>query len=411
MNKIYTFIALLFSVALFAQEEKKIDANNDLKLAQLPYYNYGKGLGMTSADSIFQLNIRFRMQNRITSVNNEDEKSKYEGEIRRLRLRLDGYVGNPQFLYVIQLSFAPRDMGKQKDNEAPNIIRDAALTYRPKNSDWSFIFGQTKLPGNRQRTNSSGALQLTDRSINNAKFNIDRDFGIQAYYLKEKKDAFGYNVKTAVSTGKGRNWSGSSASDSYALTGRLELFPLGEFKNNGAFFEGDLARETKPKLMVSGTFSYNNNASKTRGQTGEDLFQPKSFRSIMGDAILKYNGWAAMASYMSRYTSDPITSQLQDNGEYLKSAVFAGHGMDFQLSYLFPSNYELIGRVSQQNMHKDLYKQLNMPNTTEFTLGATKYLWEHAFKIQAELTYDRLSFDQKPSKDNWYFRVQFEIGI
>ena len=36
----------------------------------------------------------------------------YSGEIRRLRLRFDGYVGNPHFLYVIQLSFAPGDVGE-----------------------------------------------------------------------------------------------------------------------------------------------------------------------------------------------------------------------------------------------------------------------------------------------------------
>ncbi|MTG98940.1 MULTISPECIES: porin [Myroides] len=409
MKKIYTIIVLLFSMTLFAQEEKKIETNNDMKLAQLPYYNFGKGLGMTSADSLFQLNIRFRMQNRLTAISNQDESTKYEGEIRRLRLRFDGYVGNPKFLYVIQLSFTPKDMGTQKDGQSPNIIRDAALTYRP-NSNWNFIFGQTKLPGNRQRTNSSGALQLTDRSINNAKFNIDRDFGIQAYYLQEKGDNFGYNVKTAVSTGRGRNWSGSE-SDSYALTGRVELFPFGSFKNNGAFFEGDLARETSPKLMVAGTFSYNNNAERTQGQTGDNLYEARSFRAIMGDAILKYNGWAAMLSYMSRNLSDPITYLQQDAGEPLTRSVYAGHGLDYQLSYVFPSNYELIGRVSTQTMHDDLYKQLNMPNTTEFTLGATKYLWEHAFKIQAELTYDKLTFNQGSSKNNWYFRLQFEIGI
>ncbi len=30
-----------------------------------PYFSYGKGLGITSPDSLFMLNIRFRMQNRL----------------------------------------------------------------------------------------------------------------------------------------------------------------------------------------------------------------------------------------------------------------------------------------------------------------------------------------------------------
>lgn len=407
MKKIYLLILSLLSLNAIAQKIET--ANNDIKLAQLPYYNFGKGVGITSSDSIFQLNLRFRMQNRLTFMENEGEKTKYEGEIRRLRLRFDGYVGNPKFLYVIQLSFAPKDMGKTVEGESVNIIRDAAMTYRP-NENWSFIFGQTKLPGNRQRINSSGALQLTDRSINNSKFNIDRDFGLQAYYHQERKNKFGYVIKTAVSTGRGRNFQGSE-SDSYALTGRVELFPMGSFKNNGAYFEGDIARETTPKLMLAGTFSHNNNAENSQGQTGSKLYETRNLNSFMADAILKYDGWAGMVSFMNRNVDDAITYGLDPDGNKRSSYVYAGHGMDYQLSYLFPSNYELIGRVSTQKMKTQLYEQLNLPNTTEFTLGVTKYLWEHAFKLQAEVTYDKLDFYQGSNKNNWYFRMQFEIGI
>src|SRR5690606_35384711 len=129
--------------------------------------SYGKGLGLTSPDSIFQLNIRFRMQNRVTYLQPEGEESAIDGQIRRLRLRFDGYVGDPRFLYALQLSFAPGDVGEVHEGENINIIRDAVVFYRP-NRYWNFGFGQTKLPGNRQRINSSGGLQLTDRSINNA---------------------------------------------------------------------------------------------------------------------------------------------------------------------------------------------------------------------------------------------------
>ena len=169
MKKIIILWVLALCQYSFAQFKKDSLHNNDIKLAALPYYSYGKGLGVTSPDSIFQLNIRFRMQNRVTYINEENEDNRYEAQIRRLRLRFDGYVGDPKFLYVIQLSFAPGDVGVIEDGENINIIRDAAVFYRP-NKNWNFIFGQTKLPGNRQRVNSSGALQLTDRTINNAKF-------------------------------------------------------------------------------------------------------------------------------------------------------------------------------------------------------------------------------------------------
>ena len=84
---------------------------------------------------------------------------------------LDGYGFSEDFCMLFNYRLHG-DVGEiLKENL--NIIRDAVVIYRP-NKNWNFGFGQTKLPGNRQRVNSSGALQLTDRTINNAKFTLDR---------------------------------------------------------------------------------------------------------------------------------------------------------------------------------------------------------------------------------------------
>lgn len=396
---------LLVSAISTAQDIKLNSKDNDLKLAALPYYNYGKGLGITSPDSLFQLNIRFRMQNRVTFIQNEDENAAYSGEIRRLRLRFDGYVGNPHFLYVIQLSFAPGDVGEIQDGENINIIRDAAVFYRP-NKNWSFLFGQTKLPGNRQRVNSSGALQLTDRSINNARFTIDRDFGFQAYYLNQKSNQFSYNIKSAISTGEGRNWTKSS-DDRVALTGKIELMPFGSFKNDGTNFEGDVAREEKPRLLLSGAFSQNNLSKRTQGQLGADLFESKTTKSVFLDAMLKYNGWSIMSAYMSRSAKDPIAFNPDDITDF--NYVPVGSGMDYQMSYVFTTNYEIIGRFSTQKMHQDI--QTLTPNSKQYSIGVTKYLWEHAFKLQGEVTLSDLDYFDGSNKQNWYVRFQLEIGI
>jgi len=60
---------LLLTWCSQAQFYKKDTINNDLRLENLPYYSYGRGVGLTSPDSIFQFNIRFRMQNRATYLN------------------------------------------------------------------------------------------------------------------------------------------------------------------------------------------------------------------------------------------------------------------------------------------------------------------------------------------------------
>jgi hypothetical protein len=405
MKYFYTLICLSLSLFCFTQELRDTIKNNDLRLAALPYYSYGKGLGITSPDSLFQLNIRFRMQNRVTYFSEEEKDNRYEAQIRRLRLRFDGYVGNPKYLYVIQLSFAPGDIGVIEEGDNLNIIRDAALIYRP-NEKWSFIFGQTKLPGNRQRVNSSGALQLTDRSINNSRFNIDRDFGIQGYYINENPNKFSYNIKTAISTGEGRNWTKTS-DDAVALTGKIELFPFGSFKKNGYYFEGDILREEKPKILISGAYHQNNNAVRTQGQIGNELYSSSTIKSLFFDALLKYNGWSFMTAYMNRNASDLITYDPIDVTQF--NYVYAGHGMDYQLSYVFPSNYEVIGRFSTQNVN-DKIKTFT-PNTKQYSLGLTHYLWEHSLKFQGEVTYSELDYFNSSTLNNWYFRVQVEIGI
>lgn len=405
MRVFYCYLFLLIFTFSFSQFKKDSISNNDLKLAALPYYSYGKGLGITSADSLFQLNIRFRMQNRVTYFNEEDKDNRYEAQIRRLRLRFDGYVLNPKFLYVIQLSFAPGDVGQVHEGDNINIIRDAVFYYRP-NKHWNFLFGQTKLPGNRQRINSSGALQLTDRTINNARFTIDRDFGVQAYYLNEKPDAFSYNIKTAISTGEGRNWTKTS-DDGVALTGKLELFPFGSFKKNGVYFEGDLVREKKPKLMLSGAFQQNNRAVRTNGQLGEELYQPRTLRSFFADAMIKYNGWSLMSAYMQRDAKDLVTYNPDDFSQF--NYVYAGNGMDYQLSYIFKNDFEVIGRYSNQFVDKEI--KIFTPDLKQYSVGVTKYIREHAFKLQTELTFDEKKYFSGDVKNNWYLRVQLEIGI
>lgn len=392
----------LISGLVFSQDKP----TNDIKLSTLPYFSTGKGIGITSPDSLYQLNLRFRMQNRVTYVENDGENGGYDAQIRRLRLRFDGYVGSPKFLYAVQLSFAPGDVGEIKDGENINIIRDAVFMYRP-NKRWNLSFGQTKLPGNRQRVNSSGGLQLTDRTINNGKFTIDRDFGFQLHNMNEFKDKFSYNFKGAVSTGEGRN-STEKPDDGIAVTGKIEILPLGAFTKDGTYFEGDIMREKKPKLMFSGAFQQNNHARRTQGQLGNDLFEKRTMKSVLLDAMFKYNGLAAMSSFMSRTTTkNAITFDPDDitNSNY----AFVGNGFDYQLSYNTKSNYEFITRYSIQKVGKDIRNFA--PNSKQISFGLTRYIWEHTFKLQTEVTFDTLDYIDGTTKNNWYLRFQVEIGI
>ena len=274
MKNLLLSITLMFTMILSAQEGTTVTKPAEKKTEANQYLTSNKKLGFTAKDSLFQVNIGFRIQSRAGFQKTEGESGVVEGEIRRMRLKLDGFVYNPKFGYKVELGFSARDMAVSGNNG--NVILDGVLFYKPT-KNWTIGFGQTKLPGNNQRVVSSGSLEFTDRTINNSKFNIDRDFGLFLDYGVEDANHFSYSLKGALTKGEGRNYT-KSLNDGISLTGKVELFPLGSFTKNGSHFEGDLMREKTPKLMVSGAFSQNNHAGRSQGQLGNDLFEARTLQ-------------------------------------------------------------------------------------------------------------------------------------
>ncbi|MBX2947038.1 MAG: porin [Cyclobacteriaceae bacterium] len=391
------FILFLFSATgpTFAQGD----------ISPSPYFSYGKGLGIISPDSVFMLNIRFRMQNRAAFLTESDTDlsiDQVEARVRRLRLRFDGFIYTPKLYYLIQLAFTRADMDFD-DTGFPNVVRDAMIIYS-FNENFSIGLGQTKLPGNRQRVNSSGDLQLADRSIVNSIFNIDRDFGAQFYY-NNSIQKFYYVFRAAVSSGEGRNINASDRGLAY--TGRVELLPFGKFMNGGDYFEGDLVREKKPKLSIGTTLSKNMNAIRTGGQLGRFLYEPRDIETFMFDFLFKYRGWAATSELLRRNTFDPITMNTDGDQRY----VYVGHGENYQASYLFKTDYELVGRFSRVRPNPEI--QLLTPEVKQFTLGVNKYIRGHRLKLQSDLTYEQNNWMKGNVVDfnRWQLRFQIEAGI
>jgi phosphate-selective porin OprO and OprP len=364
----------------------------------IPYFTYGKGLGITSPDSLFSMNIRFRIQNR-AAFQTESESdltiTKVEARVRRLRLRFDGFVYNPKLSYVIQLSFTRGDM----DYESlgfPNIIRDAYIQYS-FTKNFSVGIGQTKLPGNRQRINSSGDLQFADRSIVNTAFNIDRDFGAQFHY--KAKYAV---VRGAISSGEGRNINTSDYGMAY--TGRVDILPFGAFTNGGDYFEGDLAREKSPKVSLGVAYSHNENATRSGGQLGVMLGESTDIKTEIIDFLYKYNGWAFASEYIKRTAPSPVS--LDDDGN--QTFVYVGYGQNYQGSYNFKNNFEIEGRYSVVTPDDEI---ASIERKREhYTLGMTKYYRGHRVKLQNNLTLERIHAGSLIDQ-SWIYCFQVEVGI
>lgn len=397
-------MACLLSISVLYGQDPLPRAGS-LSFPDLPQFTYGQGLGITSPDSLYQLNIRFRMQNRF-SFDLDDGVSNVEARVRRVRLRFDGFVYSPRIRYAMQLSFAREDVGDFIGN-VPNILRDGMIYYEAY-PHLVLGFGQTKLPGNRERVNSSGDLQLADRSIVNGIFNIDRDFGFQAFYQRPLIGQFHYGLKAALSTGEGRNWV-SSSGGFMCYTGRVELLPLGQFTNKGDYFQGDLQREKTPKISLAATYSYNHGALRSAGQRGDALFAQRDIRHFFGDFLLKYQGLALSAEYARRAAADPVTVSPQDPSRSV--FVYNGSGLSLQSSYLFKSNYELVARYAE--VRADQAIEAFVPYQSKgYTLGANRYLRGHRLKAQLDLSwYEDLFRNTARNRDYWQIRFQVELGI
>ena len=377
----------------------------------IPYFAFSKGLSITAPDSVFSMNLRFRMQNRVgvqtdAWTGEALADAEFEAYVRRLRLRLDGFVLDSRFNYVVQLSFSRSDMDWE-NTQFPNVIRDAMFFYRPTKK-LQIGFGQGKLPGNRQRIVSSGDMQMPDRSLFNSVFQIDRDFGLNFYY-NNKIGTQPFSIRACLSGGNGRN---IEKTDALAYSARMEWYPLGAFTNGGDYFEGDLEREVRPKVSVASAFSYNTNATRTGGSIGKELYEVRHIRSLFVDVLYKHRGWALAGEFALRNTlagTSPVTFSSQDTTQSKPSIVYQGTGYNLDGSYVFRNRHSLVLRFSHLDPSSSI-KAFQKP-TTYWGLGWGRYLKGHRLKWQSELGQTLLNVGASSTTTSWVWRFQIEAGI
>lgn len=406
MPLIHTIIALsfilLFPFTAFAGTESSATADKEETPTAPEYDLYKKGIVYENAASSFKLNVRFRMQNRITYSDFDEDDTKntdsVDFAVRRLRLRFEGNALDPRLLYRFQFGFSRGDMDWDTNNY-PNILRDAMIGWKlnHKSTIW---FGQGKLPSNRQRVISSGNQEFVDRSLLNQNFTLDRDLGLQ--FWQQIGDVRPLWLKFAVTNGEGRANPNNSLAISY--TGRAEWLPLGEFKDKGDYSEGDLAYEETPKFSIGAVYNLNKNTSRIGGQIGKtmDNNQARDIKTVLADALLKYRGWAWSSEFAYREADNPVISADQ--------SVYAGRAFTSQLSYVLPNQYSPAVRWTKLWADEDILSVEK--DRTQYTLALTKYLQGHRVKLQGDATYERLENSLKvTSQDNWIFRIQMELGI
>lgn len=346
---------------------------------------FGKGIQIIAVDSSFSMKFSTRIQTLLVAeapLTDKFESSDVATsmQIRRARLKFDGFAYSKNVQYKIELGLTNSDIGNpvSQGSNASNIMLDAIVDWNFY-KNFSIVVGQTKLPGNRERVISSQALQFVDRSLLNSQYNIDRDLGI---HLKHNFKIGSLVIReiACVTQGEGRNITKGNEGG-YDYTGRIEVLPFGEFTSKGDYFGSDLSREKKPKLALGFTYDSNDRASKQKGQLGSIMAEKRTLKAIFADLMFKYKGFSIMAEYCDKQAERTPVISYDTDGNPDKS-FFTGMGYNFQMGYLMKNNWELAGRYT----YIEPEKITGFKNETQYTLGISKYVVGHNLKFQSDIS-------------------------
>jgi len=370
---------------------------------------FGKGLfNLVGKDSTFTMKVGLRFQTLATSkwdVSTGLSNQESSMLIRRSRLKFDGFAYTPKLKYKVELGLSNRDQAGASEftHNAPRYILDAVLKW---NFSGNFVlwFGQTKLPGNRERIISSANLQMVDRSLLNSSFNIDRDIGIQLKHHFNLSNTFLIKETFSIAQGEGRNiTTGNIGGHQY--TTRIELFPFGDFTSKGDYLGSDLKFEKDPKLSLALAYDFNNNASKTKSNQGSYMYTDTGFFStnistLYFDAMYKYNGFSFMAEYANRNANDAFAKNSDNT--LTGDVVEVGNGLNLQTGYLVSKTLEISARYTNVTLDKKITAE---GAENEYTLGVSKYIAGHKLKVQTDLSYTDIGFKTNELR----FRLQVDI--
>ncbi len=370
---------------------------------------FGNGLfNLVGKDSTYTMKVGLRVQTLATSqwdVRNGLSNPESSMLIRRSRLKFDGFAFSTKLKYKVELGLSNRDQsgGSEYTSNAPRYIMDAVLKW---NFSGNFVlwFGQTKLPGNRERIISSANLQMVDRSLLNSNFNIDRDIGIQLKHHFNLSDTFIIKETFSIAQGEGRNiTTGNIGGHQY--TTRVELLPFGNFTSKGDYTGSDLKFEKKPKLSLGFVYDFNNNASKTKSNQGSYMlndigFYNTNISTLYLDAMYKHKGFSFMAEYANRDAKDPLAKN--SDGTLTGDEVQIGNGLNLQTGYMLSKTVEVSGRYTNITLSKNI---TGKGAKNQYTLGVSKYISEHKLKVQTDVSYTDIGF----STNQLQFRLQVDI--
>ncbi|MXZ12491.1 MAG: hypothetical protein F4Y78_00555 [Candidatus Dadabacteria bacterium] len=326
----------------------------------------GTGLTFQTADKNYKMRMRLRGQFLANYINSDGGDNKGLGfRIRRLRVVWDGNAFAPWMKYKVEY-----DLSRNGE------LKDIKLSFA-KNKALVPVVGQYKVPFNKERLNSSSALQLVGRSIITDYFEYGRDIGGGVYGLLGD-GMIRYDF--GLFQGQGANVKNDKDNTGVLWAGRVQAAILG---GKAKKIKENFAR--KPTLIVGVAVagidveegSKDSNIGIHEGE--RDLSAGGKATSFTADVNYRDPRFNLIGEYIGRWVN-PDETGIETDYDY----GFRVQGGFF----LIPKKIELASRYARVTLDDGAGNDLD--NVWTFTQGLNYYLsGNHKWKVQLDYTFQR----------------------
>ncbi len=351
-------------------------------------FNLGSGLDFSFNEGNYHFNMSGFIQPNYQSTKMSGTDADNSFNSKRTFLQFSGNAKKEKVSFFIQLDYSSSDP-----------LMDAWVAYHPTEKI-TVSFGQKQtFVNNREMTFREDRLQFNDRSFLSQNFsNTGREFGV---FVESKfGDKFGIVPMIALTSGDGRNSFGTDSRDSdlggLKFGGRIDLYPLGYFKDGNDLTSADLGREDALKMVVGFAGSMNKGASNASGEGHGDFLlydadgasNLPDYNQLYMDILMKYRGFSFLAEYVNSNASnldlvftDANASQLLAPTQISQFLVL-GDSFNLQTGYVTESGYSFDVRYENMNPEFENQTASILQDTSAFTIGLSKYFKGNALKLQ-----------------------------
>jgi hypothetical protein len=358
----------------------------------------GKRVHVRSEDGRFSVEAFGRFQLRNSLEAGSGTATKNELSLYRARVQASGAVYSRNLTYQVQLAFGQNDL----DDGSSSPLYDAYVEYHaPKHL--IVRAGQFLVPLDRARATLYSDSEMVDRSFVVGELGLNRSVGIKLY----SEDLFGLGERlgfhVGVFSGEGRQV--VDQRPGFLYVARVVVRPFGSFDDGE---EGDLERESRPRLAVGLGGAFNHRASEARGTGGDKLrLGTFDYAHAAADVMFKMSGFSLFSELLVRtVVGTPVRygeGADEPASEWSRSAL----GFFVQGGYMLTASAELAGRFSE--LHAIAPTEPGLVRTVgsrEIGPALSWYIDGHDLKLQADYTF---SFGLQTTRAPHRARMQMQV--